>query len=886
MKIVPGRTNWRRGLKVLGLLLCVQALAWAAPPDDPFAPANSVDAAKPAKAEDDPFAPGNKAAAAPPATGAPTAVGKAPKTAELIDLKLTTGASQVRRGDILKLTIAGATKPGYYTYTVTQRTAQQTNTGLNRITFELPAGFQALAPLVETPDPEVYDPKVKDAPVILRYTKPFTWEQDILVGSEAKPGPHTLTVKLALQACDKRECVRGTHVFEVPVRVTEEAPTALLAAVKQRLALKQEIKVVPLAGKTGTGEPAAPGVAGTPQTPQGLWGVLVASMGSAVLMLLTPCVFPMIPITVSFFVKQSEKEHHRPLLTAGVYSLTIIIVLALAVLLLGSVIIKLANSPWMNLGLGAVLMFFALSLFGMYEIELPESLARFTSAREGQGGLVGAVFMALTFTITSFTCTGPFLGPLLASVSLLDVSVTTLILAALAYSATFAAPFFLLALFPTLLKALPKSGGWLNSIKVVMGFLELAAALKFLGNTDAALNPGNPWFFTYDTVLCAWIALSTACALYLLGVFRLPHDSPVESVGVMRMVLATIFLGMALYMAPALWRVTPLGKVGEWVVAFLPLDTRPRGAFAGGGGGAHELAWHMDYEKAWQEAVRDDKLIFFDFTGVNCTNCRDNENRVFPRPEVRKELEKFVRVQLYNDTVPRPGLSPSEAEKEGQRNYDWQDKTFGDVTTPLYIVFKPAKDQPFEGGKLKGVTLARTKGTIFDGQVGEFVAMLQGAISQHVAEAELDWHSSYAKAWAKAVEQRKPLLIAFESLNNTTSFANRKYAFPMPPVRKEMERYVLLSLYVDFVPLRTSPDPVKEAERNSHWQNKTFQDLASPLYVAFAPDPEVPFTDDGAFNGAVLGRFTGSIEPDRLDEFLVTLRSATEVKTITRLSAR
>src|SRR5262249_34174251 len=171
------------------------------------------------------------------------------------------------------------------------------------------------------------------------------------------------------------------------------------------------------------------------------------------------------------------------------------------------------------------------SLFGMYEIELPSFLARFTSAREGQGGMAGAFFMALTFTITSFTCTGPFLGPLLAGASTLKPSTDKLILGALAYSAVFAAPFFFLALFPKLLKALPKSGGWLNAIKVVMGFLELAAALKFIANTDLALNPGDPLFFTYETVLCAWIALSVACGLYLLGVFRLPHDSPVEYIG-------------------------------------------------------------------------------------------------------------------------------------------------------------------------------------------------------------------------------------------------------------------------------------------------------------------------------------------------------------------
>src|SRR5581483_4422585 len=206
------------------------------------------------------------------------------------------------------------------------------------------------------------------------------------------------------------------------------------------------------------------------------------------------------PITVNFFLKQSEKEHHRPLAMASVYSGTIIILLTLVMLALGNVVIALANDPWFNLALGAVLVIFAMSLFGMFEIALPSGLARFTSAHEGQGGFMGAIFMALTFTITSFTCTGPFLGAMLAPVAGIKPPVWQLATAAVVYSATFAAPFFVLALFPAMLKKLPKSGGWLNAIKVTMGFLELGAALKFLSNTDIAWHPGNPRFFNYDTV--------------------------------------------------------------------------------------------------------------------------------------------------------------------------------------------------------------------------------------------------------------------------------------------------------------------------------------------------------------------------------------------------
>jgi thiol:disulfide interchange protein DsbD len=450
-----------------------------------------------------------------------------------------------------------------------------------------------------------------------------------------------------------------------------------------------------------------------------LWALLGFAFIGAILMQLTPCVFPMIPITVNFFLKQSEKEHHKPFPVALVYAGTIILLLTLILVAIGHQVIIWAVNPWFNLGLGIVMVLFALSLFGMFEIQLPQSLARFTSAREGQGGYAGAVFMALTFTITSFTCTGPFLGAMLGGAAALRPPLWHFILASLVYSATFAAPFFLLALFPGLLKKMPKSGGWLNAIKVTMGFIELALALKFLGNADASWNPGNPRLFTYDTVLCAWIALSGACGLYLMGVFRLPHDDPVEHIGVVRLMFAALFLGMAVYMTPALRREVPLGVVGENLVAFLP---RPPLDQASGKNSANDLKWHLDYETAWKEAVKGPKpkLIFIDFTGVTCSNCFKNETTVFPKLEVRQELEKYVRVQLYTDTVPRADL---EARGDASRNAKRRD-ALGDETNPYYVVFQPDTDAPFDkDGNLKGKVIERASGVIFN--VPQFVELLK-----------------------------------------------------------------------------------------------------------------------------------------------------------------
>ncbi len=700
-------------------------------------------------AQEDPFA-------APPAPKAR----KSP-TEGLIDFKVAVKPVEGRRGETVRVTISGTLKPGYHTYPVTQRAPEphQDDGQLTKIKYAATPGFKPLYPVTESPPVFHLRPGF---PPQLVHERPFEWSQDVLILPDAPVGKQKLKLRIHVQVCDEDKCRFGDHDLDAEVRVSPAAPVPLTQALSARMNEgPPPIKVVPVpgpkepdaaqplaappAGDAGTTAPPTEAPAARTGSDRGLVGLLLASMGAAVAMLLTPCVFPMIPITVSFFLKQSEKEHHNALLTAAVYSVTIVIVLALAVLVLGQVIVQLANDAWLNLGLGALLVFFALSLFGMYEIELPAGLARFTAAREGRGGYAGAMFMALTFTITSFTCTGPFLGPLLVAVKEYRLAFGERLLAALCYSGTFAAPFFVMALFPSLLKRLPKSGGWLNGVKVVMGFLELAAALKFLANTDLALHPGAPVLFNYDTVLCAWIALALACGLYLLGIFRLPHDSPVDYVGVARMILASIFIGLAIYMTPALWRVTPQGIIGQGLVAFLPLDTRPATAGpTGGGGAAHaELAWHRNYEEAWRQAVRENKLLFIDFTGVNCTNCRYNEINIFPLPGVHDHLARYVRVQLYTDYVPDPSLSSGESQRQAARNSDWQYATFKDVATPLYAVIRPDKDRPLRDAgdgrqRLNGEILGVDSGMISAGKLSAFERFLAQPLATQTARAAAD----------------------------------------------------------------------------------------------------------------------------------------------------
>ncbi len=249
----------------------------------------------------------------------------------------------------------------------------------------------------------------------------------------------------------------------------------------------------------------------------------------------------------------------------------------------------------------------------MYEIQLPSSLSRFTASQESRGGIAGTIFMALTFTIISFTCVAPFFGAFIALAGSAQTAAewTKLSLGALAYATTFAAPFFVLALFPTLVRTLPKSGSWMNTVKVVMGFVEMAAALKFL-RAGELLWLGKAELLTYDLVLGMYVALSLLCGLYLLNLFRLPHDYDVpQQLGVPRLLFSVMFLSLAFYFTPALFKENggepqrPHGKVFAWLDSFLLPEP-----------GSQELTWIGKLDTGLQQAKQKVKLVFIDFTGL------------------------------------------------------------------------------------------------------------------------------------------------------------------------------------------------------------------------------------------------------------------------------
>ena len=412
------------------------------------------------------------------------------------------------------------------------------------------------------------------------------------------------------------------------------------------------------------------------QQPSDLWSFLWLAATLGALSLLTPCVFPMIPITVSYFTNHSSGSRSKAVKLATIYSAGIIATFTLLGMLLaifvGAAGINLfAANPWINLLITGIFLFFAFNLFGAYEITIPTGiltkLDSLTRSHEGEGsGIIGALLMGLTFTLTSFTCTSPFVGTILVSASQGDWQRP--LVGMLAFSTVFALPFFILALVPQWASQLPRAGGWMNSVKVAMGFLEVAAAMKFISNVDLVWKWG---IFTRDVVLAVWIAIAIILAVYLLGKFQLSHDSKPERIGALRLTSAVISLAVAFYLITGLFG----AKLGE-LEAFLPPDVS-NNASRMFGGSEEKLKWMKDdYEAALAKAKSENKRVFIDFTGYTCTNCRWMEANVFVKPEVEAELKKFVLVSLYTD---------GEGEIYEKQQKLEQDM-FGTVALPFYAV--------------------------------------------------------------------------------------------------------------------------------------------------------------------------------------------------------
>ncbi|WP_166831381.1 protein-disulfide reductase DsbD family protein [Thalassoroseus pseudoceratinae] len=498
---------------------------------------------------------------------------------------------------------------------------------------------------------------------------------------------------------------------------------------------------------------------------------------SGALSLLTPCVFPMIPITVSFFLKQAEKAHHRPATLAMVYSGSIMLTftvlgLLIAVLFRPAALNAFANSVTLNVVLGLVLVFFGISMLGFFELTVPSWLLTWSSNKESKGGMVGTVFMALTFTLVSFTCTFPVAGTVLVWASKGDYLWP--IIGMVVFSGVFSAPFFLLALFPAFLKSMPKSGGWMTNVKVTLGLLEIGAALKFLSTAELSYHT-PPTIFTFDTVMMVWFLVAAMTTLYILGIVRFSCDSGSKMLTIPRILIAIPFLLVT-------WRLGYLmadpeaasNEFDKQVIAFAPpqfgsedgsehtvtddpvasaiLENLPgpmvihEGLVLSPNSEATEaltktlgphtfhdgLVYSLDFDTAVAYAKQTGRSLFLDFTGVNCVNCRLMEKRM-AEPQNRDLLNEFVRVQLYTDNV--PGIADADRKNEIlEQNRKLQNDWFGDVSLPAYAVVTP-----------NGETIL-SKYTGLEREKGDFANFLDEGLTKWRNQADSDVQTASAKA--------------------------------------------------------------------------------------------------------------------------------------------
>jgi thiol:disulfide interchange protein DsbD len=434
---------------------------------------------------------------------------------------------------------------------------------------------------------------------------------------------------------------------------------------------------------------------------KGLWTIFIIAFFSGFAALLTPCVFPMIPMTVSYFTKQS-KDRAKGIKNAIIYGLSIIIIYvtlgsAITAIFGADSLNELSTSVAFNVIFFALLIFFAASFLGAFEIVLPNSWANKVDRQADRGGIIGIFFMALALAIVSFSCTGPIVGTLIVEAA--SKGGIAPIVGMLGFSSAIALPFMLFALFPGWMNSLPKSGGWLNTVKVSLGFLELAFAFKFLSNADLVLQ--LHWF-ERETFLAIWIAVFGVWALYLFGKISLPHDSPLPHISVGRLFMGLFVLSFTIYMIPGLWG-APL-KIISGFPPPLNYSESPTGIGSGGGlselgtlpKGAHSgphgiIAFH-DYLDGLAYAKQINKPILLDFTGYACVNCRKMEDYVWSDPKILSILKnEVVLISLYVDDKKELAENEKYVSKETGKKI----KTIGNKWSDFQITKYKANAQPY-----------------------------------------------------------------------------------------------------------------------------------------------------------------------------------------------
>lgn len=492
-------------------------------------------------------------------------------------------------------------------------------------------------------------------------TETYEGTQTFLARIELKkdvaPGAVALAFQPRYQTCSGTQCIPPrTRDLSATLNVAAGAPVAAITIPAGFTEAKQT--AAPAAGTSSTAASAAAGS-------DSIFAFLALAFGFGLAAIFTPCVFPMIPITMSYFTGRSGGFSQALTFCLGIIVLFTSLGMVTTLLLGASGVTQLGSSPWVNGFIALIFFVFGLSLLGAFEITIPSGILTKMNSASNAGGYVGALIMGLTFALASFACVGPFMGTLLAA------SVQGGKLRAVAGMATFASglalPFFLLALFPAWLAKMPRSGEWLSRVKVVMGFFVLAAMLKYLYSLDAVLQTG---FLTRERFLAAWVVLFGMAGLYLLGFVRLPGIAHDMELGVSRLLIGMFLVVGAFTLIPGM-----LGaRLGE-IEAYIP---PPSASGAGGAASSGDLAWiENDLTGAFAQAKAGGKYVLVNFTGYACTNCHWMKANMFTKPEVAGVMRNMVLVDLYTDGTDAASVANQKLEED----------QFHTVAIPFYVLY-------------------------------------------------------------------------------------------------------------------------------------------------------------------------------------------------------
>ncbi len=606
--------------------------------------------------------------------------------------------------------------------------------------FESNPAFELVGDIVQVTKPEVKNDAMFNNAKIGKFKNTAVFRQKVKI---LKAEAFSIKGQVEYMCCNDKSCLAPKQVnLEVivnPPAVAQNAPADDVPALQTIDGGQLALAPSDVSPESQTVETEISSATASDPESSSLWTFFLMALSAGFLGVMTPCVYPMIPMTVSFFMRD-EKKRSAGIIKALIFGLSIILIYTLVGLIVALTkradIINQLVSHWLtNLVFAAIFIAFALSFFGLYEITLPSSLANKIDREADKGGYISAFFMALALVVISFSCTGPFVGGILVA-SAQGLAIKP-ILGMFGFGLAFALPFTLLAIFPSLMKKLPKSGGWMNSVKVVFAFIMVAFAVYFLSYTDKGLG----WnIFTRDVFLCIWIVLFALTGYYLLGKIRFAHDSEMPHVGVTRLTIAAVSFIFALYLFTGL-----LGAPLNAVAGLLPAAKNDRmgtvqqtglipspNHLCGVPKYSNHLSWplglqgYFDYDEAIACAKEKNKPVLMIFKGHACAKCKEMEALIWPNAEILNLMnDRFILLALYTDD--NTPLSKNEyitstfdgkvKKTMGQKNADLEISRYNINTYPYHVMLNT-----------NGETIGKPMG--YTGSVEEFRNWLKSGLAK------------------------------------------------------------------------------------------------------------------------------------------------------------